>query len=100
MKGETECIPIKLTFAVDPNYKLADSIISTSETESISVVDPNSISAESTFTSSNLAFFIRPANNESVEIKSAFLKSQPIQPFVLTNDKLPFDPQKMYFQTK
>jgi hypothetical protein len=58
-----------------------------------------SISAESTFTSSSLAFFIRPANNESVEIKLAFLKSHPIQPFVLTNDKLPFRPQKMYYQT-
>jgi len=69
------------------------------ETECFSVGDLNSISAESTFTSSSYAFFIRPASNESVEIKLAFLKSHPIQPIVLTNDKLPFDPQKMYYQT-
>lgn len=69
------------------------------ETECISGMEPNSITAESTLTSSSLAFFIRPASNESVEIKLAFLKSHPIQPLVLSNDKLPFDPQKIYYQT-
>lgn len=69
------------------------------KTECISVVDQNSISAESTFNSSSLAFFIRPASNESVEIKLTFLKNHPIQPFVLTNDKLSFDPQKIYYET-
>lgn len=68
------------------------------ETECISDMEPNSISAESTLTSSSLAFFIRPASNESVEIKLAFFKSHPIQPLVLCNYKLPFDPQKMYYQ--
>jgi len=69
------------------------------ETEYISDMEPNLISAESILTSISLAFFIRPASNESVEIKLAFLKSHPIQPLVLSNGKLPFYPQKMYYQT-
>ncbi|KAL4100994.1 hypothetical protein QTP88_021015 [Uroleucon formosanum] len=88
-----------LSIDMNPISKLATSTITTNETECIPDMEPNSISAESTLTSSSLAFFIRPASNESVEIKLAFLKSHPIQPLVLSNDKLPFDPQKMYYQT-
>ncbi|KAL4100932.1 hypothetical protein QTP88_020957 [Uroleucon formosanum] len=88
-----------LSIDMNPISKLATSPITTSETECIPDMEPNSISIESTLISSSLAFFIRPASNESVEIKLAFLKSHPIQPLVLSNDKLPLDPQKMYYQT-
>lgn len=40
-----------------------------------------------------------PDHKSSVEVKLAFLKNHPIQPASLDiDDKLPFDPNKLYFQ--
>ncbi|KAL4148352.1 hypothetical protein QTP88_002616 [Uroleucon formosanum] len=58
----------------------------------------NNIQQSASFNLSSLAFFIRPPCNETVEVKLAFLKNHPIQPSVLINDKLSFDPNKVYYQ--
>lgn len=39
-----------------------------------------------------------PNHNVSTEVKLAFLKNHPIQPMLLDNDNLPFDPNRVYFQ--
>ncbi|KAF0709797.1 zinc finger MYM-type protein 1-like [Aphis craccivora] len=58
----------------------------------------NNIQQSASFNLSSLAFFIRPPCNEIVEVKLAILKNHPIQPSVLINDKLSFDPNKIYYQ--
>lgn len=58
----------------------------------------NNIQQSASFNLSSLAFFIRPPCNETVEVKLDFLKNHPIQPSVLINDKLSFDPNKIYYQ--
>lgn len=55
--------------------------------------------SDSTSNFGEIAYFIMPNHNDSTEVKLAFLKNHPIQPMLLDNDNLPFDPNKVYFQT-
>ncbi|KAE9522617.1 hypothetical protein AGLY_016980 [Aphis glycines] len=69
-------------------------------TPETSYIDEESTIQESSPTSiGDVGFFIMPDHKSSVEVKLAFLKNHPIQPVSLDLDnKLPFDPNKVYFQ--